>query len=454
MGEELFRELISGLNGVCAGTPDGRRRGYDWGYEREDAVKCGFSLFFCESLSVLDFQRKMKEQKKRDNLETLFGVKKIPCDNELRNLLDPIEPEQFAGIFRRNLDIAEKAGMLEHYETAEGELPVAIDGTGYFSSKKIHCEHCLHKKGGGGEEGKEDEDTRYYHTALCGAVVKPGSNVVVALMPEFIRNEDGDKKQDCERNAGKRLLDRYQRDYGDKKLLLLADDLYSNDPFCRAVKAHKMSFIFTCKETSHPWLTETIKNSYLEEERIERWNPHKKRHEIYTYQWLNGVPLRDEQGGKPGMAVNYFSLTVTSREKEKERKETGDKKKKKQKPIFYNSWVTDKEITRDNVATYAEYGRARWKIENENNNVLKERGYNLEHNYGHGNKHLSEVFCLLNILAFMTHSILDYTCALWQKARKTAGRRDTFFFYLNAYLRVQVFPTWESLLHFLCQDSL
>jgi hypothetical protein len=434
MGEKIINELIDSLNGVCDRFTDTRRRGYDHKYEREDAIRCGFSLFFFESLSVLDFQRKMKEQKKRDNLETLFGVKAIPSDNELRALLDPIEQGRFAPAFRRNLEIASWSGMLSHYETIDRELLVGVDGTGYFSSKKIHCEHCQHKKQ---KEGEKEEEL-YYHTAVCGVVVKPGSNIVIPLMPEFITNVDGTKKQDCERNAGKRLIERYAKDYAGTKLVLLGDDLYANYPFCTDVLSHGMSFIFTCKPASHPWLTEVIANSYPHIKKVTRWNPHKKSHEIDTYTWLNEAPIRDDSDGKKSLLMNYFSLETTN-------KESGER-------IFYNSWVTDKAVTNNNIITYVEYARARWKIENENNNVLKDQGYNLEHNYGHGKEHLSEVFFLLNILAFMVHSILDFTSVLWQKARKVAGRRDTFFVYLNAYLRIQIFETWESLLHFVCQD--
>ena len=78
----------------------------------------------------------------------------------------------------------------------------------------------------------------------------------------------------------------------------------------------------------------------------------------------------------------------------------------KRKRTFYNSWITNKEITAENVKALADCERVRRKIENEHNNVLKNNGYNLEHNFGHGQAHVSENFCVLNLLAFLL--IIEY----------------------------------------------
>jgi hypothetical protein len=84
-------------------------------------------------------------------------------------------------------------------------------------------------------------------------------------MPEMVRNEDGTEKQDCERNAAKRWLAKHGAEYQWLSPTLLGDDLYSDYPTCKAILEPGMHFIFTCKEASHPWLTETVQNSYLEE---------------------------------------------------------------------------------------------------------------------------------------------------------------------------------------------
>jgi hypothetical protein len=148
----------------------------------------------------------------------------------------------------------------------------------------------------------------------------------------------------------------------------LGDGLYSNRPFCGEIVEKGWNFIFTCKEESRKWLTETVENSYLHEVKEVKWDPRKKKHAVYTWKYLNGVPIRHDQ--KEPFMVNYFSFEIRIEGAEK--------------PGYCNSWITNKVITDMNAAYLAECGRARWKIENERHNVLKNRGYNLEHNFGHG----------------------------------------------------------------------
>jgi hypothetical protein len=275
--------------------------------------------------------------------------------------------------------------------------------------------------------------TTYYHSTLAGTIVRPGNTAVLPVAPEMITNTDGDKKQDCERNAAKRWLKKHADEYVWLSPTLLGDDLYSNYPFCMDVLNHGYSFIFTCKEDSHPWLAETIQNSYLEETSRREWNG--RHHLTYTYQWVNGVEIRDN---KQTLLVNYLSLSIWN---EKQNRRT-----------FYNTWITNKPITSDNVALLASCGRARWKIENEHNNVLKNHGYNLEHNFGHGKTHASEMYCLLNLLAFQMHSLLDINDEDYQKARAYARRRDEFFNELRVHIRRRLFDSWQQFMVFVYSD--
>jgi len=116
--------------------------------------------------------------------------------------------------------------------------------------------------------------------------------------------------------------------------------------------------------------------------------------------------------------------------------------------IYKNSWVTNKTVSQDNVVLIVNCARARWKIENEHNNVLKNQGYNLKHNFGHGENHASENYCLLNILAFLFHGILMLSDENYQKARATVGRRTEFFSELRAALKFVRHNDWDGFLLF------
>ncbi|MHB9292625.1 putative ISNCY family transposase ISAtsp9 [Hollandina sp. SP2] len=260
-------------------------------------------------------------------------------------------------------------------------------------------------------------ETTYYHSAVAGVLVKPGSGAVIPVMVEGIRNGDGEGKQDWEHEAGKRWLMAHGQEYRWLKATLLGDDLYSNQPFCEKVLEAGMSFLFTCKPDSHPWLTETVENSYLEEKEVKKWRG--RVHQTCTYRWINGVPLRDSPDA---LLVNYLYFQIRNGK-------TGE-------VVYKNSWVTDKEINGENGEHLTGCGRtrgprARWKIEKEHNNVLKNRGYNLEHNVGHGKNHAAELCFLLNLLAFQFHRLLELGDEGYGKVRASVGRRDMFLPYVG-----------------------
>jgi hypothetical protein len=165
---------------------------------------CAFAVFFCVYPSLLHFQRAMKAKRRRNNMETLFGVSEIPCDNRIRELTDGIEPGALSGVFMDNLRTAEEAGALKEYRVLDGGVLPAMDGLWYHASQKAGCGHCRYVT--------KDGETTYYHSAVAGALVKPGSTRVIPVVPEMIGNGDGEEKQDCGRNAGKRWLRKHGRE--------------------------------------------------------------------------------------------------------------------------------------------------------------------------------------------------------------------------------------------------
>ena len=128
----------------------------------------------------------------------------------------------------------------------------------------------------------------------------------------------------------------------------------------------------------------------------------------------------------------------------KERNISSDGKTK-----FHCSWVTDITIDKDNIKKLVIGGRTRWKIENENFNTLKNQGYHIEHNFGHGKKNASYNFLLLNLLAFFMHQIFELTDLLYQKCRNTFSARKEYWNQLRCTIRILVFFTWDGLLMFI-----
>lgn len=420
-----FTHLLAILDRTFADLPDARR-GQNTSYAMRDAAMAAFSVFFMQSPSFLAHQEVMQQTKGHSNAASLFGLARLPSDPQIRNLLDPLAPADFSAPFWDVFAVLEQAGELAAYRSFAGNWLVSLDGTQYFFSTKIHCQRCT--------VTVHDETEYYTHTAITPVLVAPGESRVIALEPEFIQPQDGHAKQDCERNAGKRWLARQAQHLVGHRVTLLGDDLYCNQPFCEGVLAQKLNFIFTCKPDSHPALYEEVallsRLSAVTELTHRHWNG--QAHELWRYRYVNAVPLR---AGSAALTVNWCELTIVQ-------EETGEQ-------LYHNAFATSHRLTDETVVPLVAAGRARWKIENENNNVLKNYGYHLEHNFGHGAQYLSMILVLLNLLAFLLHTVLDLCDQTYHRLREALRRRQTFFNDLKALTRYMLFESWDQMLNFM-----
>jgi hypothetical protein len=421
---ERLDSLFEAVRGVCAALPD-KRRGRNCHFSMADIGMAAFSVFFMQSPSFLAHQRQLLEGQGRSNCHTLFKMTKIPCDNHTRAMLDPVEPSVFYPLFEQAVRTLEASGGLAALRCLGDHVLIALDGTQYHHSAKVHCQHCstLTKAG----------KTEYFHAMVQAAIVAPGHNRAVPLQPELIAPQDGHEKQDCESRACRRWLAQHGPTYAHLKPIYLGDDLYACQPICEMVLATDSHFLFVCKPDSHPTLTEYLTGIAIDE-RVETVKRGKQRFR-YTYRWMSDLPLRD---GEDALHVNWLSIEIADA---------------KGRVTYRNSFVTDMAVDRDNVIALAACGRARWKIENETFNTLKTKGYNLEHNFGHGNDNLAAVLAILNLLAFACHTVADLADELWRKARDKAHTRAGFFNHLRSITVFIVFPSWHDLLATLAFDK-
>ena len=415
---EVLDSLISAVRRCCEGFPD-KRTGTNGHYRMGDIGMAAFSLFFTQSPSFLAFQRRLEAGHGRSNCQTLFGIERIPSDNHIRAMLDPVAPDHLFAVFGEAVAALERSGGIEAFRRLGSHVLIALDGTEYYRSTKIHCPQCSTRT-------RKGQPTEYFHTLLCATIVAPGHAQVVPLEPEFIRPQDGHDKQDCESRAVRRWLERYGPDYKRLHPIYLGDDLHACQPVCEAVEKQGGHFLFTCKPSSHQTIQEYLTGVELSEhvERVKRG----RERATYRYRWLCDVPLRADQ---EALKVNWLSIEVANA--------SG-------KVTYRNSFITDLPVTPETVAELAACGRARWKIENESFNVLKNRGYHLEHNFGHGNEHLAALLACFNLLDFAIHTACDLAKGAWQHARETLGPRTRFFQNLQGLTTYLVFASWTELL--------
>ena len=398
-------------------------------YPLHDVLMSGFAMMFFHHPSLLQYQERMKQKRGRSNLETIFQVKSVPSDTQMREILDEVRPESLRQLLPKLFDKVRRAGWAEQYKT---KLPsgknkgsyytMPLDGMEYFHSTEIQCPGCLQR-----EDAKSGQ-TSYSHYVVGATLVKAGSHRILPLEVEEVRNTDGQKKQDCELNAGKRLIERVRKEHPQLPLIVLGDDLYSHEPYVTLLIEKRLHFMLVAKPESHQELIEWVEDLERQGECVKgTWEEGaggKRR--IYEYRSADIVPLKAE--GK--VAVNYVEVW--------ERDQTG-------KVLYHNSWVTDLDVEAENVAVIVRIGRSRWKIENEQFNIHKNHGYEVEHNYGHGQKNLAMVFYLLNLLAFLTHLILELGDRRFQKLRERNSLRETWNI-LRTLMSGFLYESWEAML--------
>jgi hypothetical protein len=335
-------------------------------------------------------------------------------------MLDPASPDLLHPVFAAAVDqIRRLDGGLEVFRRLDGRVLIALDGTAYHGSRKIHCQHCSTRLRGKGA-------IEYYPSMLTATLVAPGHDKVMPLEPAFIVPQDGAQKQDCETTAAKRWLAAHGRCYAALDAVYLGDDLFSRQPLCQAVLDVGGHFLFVCKPSSHPLIEDYL--SGIDLPVVEPTLRRGKQRVVHRYRWLQDVPLRD---GKNALRVNWFAIEIVNAKGE---------------TTYRNSFVTDLPVDADTVVERAACGRARWKIENETFNVLKTNGYHLEHSFGHGKHNLAAILVSLNLLAFAIHTVCDIGDDLWRAARAKLGPRTNFFSKLAAITTYLIFPSWDDLL--------
>lgn len=421
-----FKSLLKKYKEIIKTFPD-CREGRNISKALKDAALGGFAVLFTQNSSFLSYQKTMQKTQGKNNAASLFGIKEILSDNHIRNLLDEVPPAKVFPMYSYILDELNQRGYLDQFRSYNNNLLVALDGTQYFSSNNIHCAHC--------SQAHKDGLITYSHNVITPVIVKPGSEKVISLIPEFITPQDGHQKQDCENAASKRWLVTYGPMLKKLKVTILGDDLYCHQPICEKILSEGLNFILVCKEDSHKTLYEYVQ--FLKEDiqtlEVRRWQG--KEVLLDRYRFLNKVPLRN---GEDAQEVNWCELITTN-----------ESISGSGKVIYKNTFVSNLKISQENVKEIVANGRARWKIENENNNTLKTKGYHLEHNFGHGKKNLSMLLLTFNLLAFLFHTVLDMVDERYELIRQALPTRKIFFQDLRSLTRYIYFSNWDALMKFM-----
>ena len=378
-----------------------------------DHLMSGLAVFGLKCPSLLDYDRKRKDSATEHNLRDLYHVEDPPSDTYLRIRLDEVEPNTIRPAFKKLFALFQRGKGIEEFEYLDGHVLISVDGTGHFSSTYVSCPHCCQKKSSGGKMS-------YYHQMLGACIVHPDKRNVIPLCPEVIANQDGNTKNDCERNACKRFLEHFRREHPHLKAIILEDGLSANAPNIRMIQEHGLHYILVAKPGDHKFLFEQLHSR----DDVAYHDITTEDGSYHQFQFLNDVPLNKSN---QDVRVNVLEYRCTN---------------PKGKEVTF-AWVTDITLSTTNVMKIAKGGRARWKVENETFNTLKNLGYNFEHNYGHGKKYLSTVFCMLMMLAFLIDQIQEISCSLFRKCKQVAGTNRNLWETMRAFFRLTRLNNWE-----------
>ena len=357
-----------------------------------DALMSAFAMFSLKAPSLLAFDKERAE----GNLHTIYGIERVPCDTRMREILDPVPPKMLRPVFKSIFRQLQRGKALEPMMFLDGHYLLALDGTEYFSSKTIHCALCLHRVHRNGS-------ITYTHQMLGAAIIHPDQRAVIPLMPEPMVQHDGTGKNDCERNAAKRFVAKLRQDHPHLKFIVTEDSLSSNAPHIETLHAHGLHYILGVKEGDHAFLFQQVQAAE-QAGRVTLYERHDRAAGLaHRFRFVNDVPLNASHAD---VHVNFIEYWESSADK-----------------VQHFSWVTDLRVSTRNVYHLMRGGRARWKIENETFNTLKNQGYHFEHNYGHGERYLSVVFAMLMMLAFLVDQAQQLCCTLFQAVWAKLGSK-------------------------------
>src|SRR5713101_7227317 len=384
--DALFHLVRNGF----ANIPDSR--GEDVDISLTDALMSAFAMFSLKAPSLLAFDKERAE----GNLHTIYGIARVPCDTHMREILDPVSPKWLRPVFRSVFRQLQRGKALEAMTFLDGHYLLALDGTEYFSSKTMHCVSCLHRVHRNGSITSA-------HQMLGAAIIHRDQRAVIPLRPEAIVQHDGTDKNDCERNAAKRLVAKLRQDHPHLKFIVTEDSLSSNAPHIQTLQDQHLHYILGVKEGDHAFLFTQVQEAE-HAGRVTYYERHDRAAGVvHRFRFVNAVPLNASNADRRVNCIEDW--------------ERGDDK------VQHFSWVTDLRVSKRNVYRLMRGGRARWKIENETCNTLKNQGYNFEHNYGHGEQHLSVVFAMLMLLAFLVDQTQQLCCALFQAVWTKLGSK-------------------------------
>lgn len=365
-------------------------RGSNQSLSLGDCLQSGMAMFSLKDPSLLHFNN--ERPTRAVNLRNIYKIGEAPSDTSMCRILDGLSTSPFDAVFKRLVAQLRSFGFWKEYEYFRKHLIASLDGVHHFSSEKVHCSCCL-------KYTKSNNVVEYRHYLLSGSIVHPDKKEVMPVIHEPIIQQDGALKNDCERNAAKRLLPKLRKQFPKEKMIIVEDALSANGPHIEALQKEDFRFVLGVKPDGNKYLFDLVKRFKQNKDKKVHYYQEERDGFIHEYEYINDIPLNSEHRDIRVNFLNYRQIDPSGKKKDR---------------VF--SWITDFKLRKPCLYQIMRIGRSRWKIENECFNTLKNQSYHFEHNFGHGNENLATVFVFLMMLAFWIDQIQQLTSKLFRSA--------------------------------------
>ena len=380
-----------------------------------DALMSGFAMFSLKVPSLLAFEAIQSED---TNFKSIYKINNVPRDTQMRTILDEVDPADIEPLFNDVFRQLQRGKVLEPMVFMDGCYLVSIGGTGYFPSNKFNCDsYCMKTNSKTGEITYQDK-------MLDATIIHPDIKEVIPFAPEQIIKQDKESKKDSEQSASKRFLEKLRKTHPHLRLIVTEDGLSLNAPHIHELEKHQMHYILGAKKGNHAFLFDYVESAAKDGLTTEI--QYENDDVVHQFRFINQVPLNESD---QDLLVNFVEYWETTPKK-----------------TMHLSWVTDMHVTKENVSKIMRGGRARWRIENETFNTLKNQGYQFEHNFGHGKQNLSIVFGMLMMLAFLVDQTQQIACQLFQAVLEKLGGKKYLWEQTRALFYGYKFDSMEDVL--------
>ena len=366
-------------------------------YKQTDFVNMGIIKNVCSLESMRQMEEAFNEENCIATLRLMSGdtrLKEMPHYDTLNYYLEHLSPQCLSDLRRKMV-----TSLIRGKQFYRNRLPgkyrrVILDGTGLFSFKERHCENCLSvvKSGADGKKVKF-----YYHKVLEAKLVL-GDKIIISLGTEFIENEkESVSKQDCELNAAKRLMGRIKQEYPRLRICIQGDALYGAESIMEICRENDWQYIFTQKENRQRSVAENY-NLLEEEDKTKRTGIGKEKGTGGYYNHMENLAGKKE-------IMNLYEYSY-------EKKTTNGNRKSR------FQWITNIELSENNLEEMTEAGRGRWKIENEGFNNQKNGIYRIEHLNSRNNNAMKNHYLLTQIADILMQLYLAW-CPLIKEIKQS-----------------------------------